>query len=71
MGSAVFEENVFLRVVEVCMAVDVDARVGFGAGNVDGALVEAVVFQAGLQEDSLRFEGGEIQGCQECGENLC
>lgn len=50
--------------VEVGLA-ELDTRVGFGAGDVDGALMYAVVLEAGLEEDSLGLYGGEVEGCEE------
>lgn len=59
MRGAVCEEYVFLRIVEVGLA-ELDARVGFCARDVDGALVDAVVFETGLEKDTLGVDGGEV-----------
>ena len=64
------EENVFLRVVEIRLPADFHAWVAFAAGRVHGALVDAVVFEAGLEEDARRVEGGESKGCEERAEDV-
>lgn len=57
-------ENVFLGVVEVRLA-QLYAWVGFRAWNVDRTLVDAVVLETGLQEDTFRLDRGDVEGCEE------
>lgn len=55
------EEDVLLSVVEVGLT-EFYAGATLCARNVDGTLVDAVVFESRLEEDPLGFEGGEVQG---------
>ncbi len=41
-----------------------DAWVGFDVWDVDGAEVAAVVFEAGLEDDTLGVDGREGEGCE-------
>ena len=56
-------EDVFLWVVEI--GFERDAGVGFVVRGVDGAEVAAVVFEASLKDDAIRFDRGDGESRQE------
>lgn len=56
-GLGVFEEELFLGIVEIRLEMG-GLRIGFAGGRAVAADVDAVVFGASLEEEAFGFDGG-------------